>query len=80
MTRKFKEVYKKYKSKLYCPRNKITGEYIDGRYNNTEDIAEAVGWETKDLCIKGIQEFDEPNEWEISVKFTDIIVGKLLEE
>lgn len=79
MTRKWEICYGKETHKLFCPRNKITGEFVDERYNLTRDIFEAIGWGTKELCEKDIQDFDEPEEWEVAIKFVDMIIGKLLE-
>lgn len=61
---------------IYCPRNKENGEYVDLDYNLTDDIAEAIGWKTPELCKKDIATFDEPDEWEVVEKVTTIKIIK----
>ena len=61
---------------LYCPRNKNTGEYVTERYEPTEDIFEAIGWRTPELCKKDIASFDEPDEWEVAKKITTMTMIK----
>ena len=53
---------------LYCPRHKKTNQFVDKDCNLTNDIFEAVGWETKELCKQDIQDMDEPNNWKIVLK------------
>lgn len=81
---KFKELVEKHgelaKSKiietksstLYCPKLKEKKQYVDERYNPTEDIFEAIGWKTKELCNKDIQDFDNPEDYEIVKKITTV--------
>lgn len=61
---------------LYCPRNIKTGEYVTERYEPAEDIFEAIGWNTPELCKRDIATFDEPDEWEVAKKITTMIMVK----
>lgn len=86
---KFKDLVEKHgeliKSKLlntktsiiYCAKLKNKNEYIDERYNLTKDVFEAIGWKTKELCQKDINELDNPNDY-IIVKKTTTVKMELL--
>lgn len=63
-----------YNSVLYCPRNIETGEYIDERYNPTDDISEAIGWRTPEDCKKDIANLDEPDMWEVVEKIITMVI------
>lgn len=59
-------------STIYCAKLKNENQYLDERYNLTEDIFEAIGWKTKELCYKDIQKFDNPNDYTIVKKITTV--------
>lgn len=61
---------------LYCPMNKRTGEFITARYEPTTDVFEAIGWKTKELCKQDIQNMDEPSEWTIVTKMSQMTIIK----
>lgn len=56
---------------LYCPMKKKTNEFVTERYELTNNIFEAIGWETEELCKKDIAEMDEPKEWTIVIKIIE---------
>lgn len=62
---------------LYCPKLKNENQYIDEKYNPTEDIFEAIGWKTKELCNKDIQELDKPEDYIIVKKITTVNIEQL---
>jgi len=62
---------------LYCPKLKAKKEYVDERYNPTEDIFEAIGWKTKEQCEKDIKDFDVPEDYEIVKKITTVRIVKI---
>lgn len=62
---------------LYCPKLKGKEQYVDERYNPTEDIFEAIGWKTKEQCYKDIQDFDVPADYEIVKKVTTVRIVRL---
>ncbi len=64
-------------SVLYCPKLKAKKEYVDERYNPTEDIFEAIGWKTKEQCEKDIKDFDVPEDYEIVKKITTVRIVKI---
>ena len=57
---------------IYCAKLKNKNEYIDERYNLTKDVFEAIGWKTKELCQKDINELDNPNDYIIVKKTTTV--------
>lgn len=63
-------------SVLFCPRKKKTGEYVTERYELTEDIFEAIGWGTKEDCLKDIKNMDFPKEWEVVQKVVCMMMFK----
>lgn len=68
-----------YNNRLYCPRNIETGEYIDERYNLTDDISEAIGWRTPEDCKKDIATLDEPEMWEVVEKIINMVIVEKVE-
>lgn len=62
---------------LYCPKLKTKNQYVDEKYNPTEDIFEAIGWKTEDQCSKDIQCFDTPEDYTIIKKITTVTMEKL---
>lgn len=64
-------------SVLYCPKLKAKKEYVDERYNPTEDIFEAIGWKTKEQCEEDIKDFDVPEDYEIVKKITTVRIVKI---
>lgn len=68
------EILGRYDNRLYCPRNKDTGEYIDERYNPTDDISEAIGWRTPEDCKKDIATLDEPEMWKVVEKIITMVI------
>lgn len=64
-------------SVLYCPKLKDKKEYVDERYNPTEDIFEAIGWKTKEQCERDIKDFDVPEDYEIVKKVTTAKIEEL---
>lgn len=62
---------------LYCPKLKNENQYVDEKYNPTDDIFEAIGWKTKEQCQKDIQDFDEPEDYTIVKKITTVTIEQL---
>lgn len=67
-------------SVLYVFRNKDTGDYIDEDGNMTESVLEAVGLPVYEDAVKSLIEFDEPYNWYIVTKITNVtILGEPIE-
>lgn len=65
---------------LYVFRNKLTGEFVDEDGNPTEDIFEAVGYPLYSEALNALKTFDEPDEWYIVTKITNVsIIGEPIE-
>lgn len=62
---------------LYCPKLKNKNQFVDEKYNPTDDIFEAIGWKTKEQCSKDIQEFDTPEDYIIVKKITTVNIEQL---
>jgi hypothetical protein len=67
-------------SLLFVFRNKLTGEYLDSNYNYTEDISKAIGCRSYKEALDDINNFDEPEEYYVVRKVTNItILGEPIE-
>lgn len=65
---------------MHVYRNKLTGEFVDEDGSPTEDIYEAVGYASLNDALKGLETFDEPEEWYIVMKLiTETIIGEPVE-
>lgn len=60
-----KEDTRYYKTRIYCPRNKKTGEYLNEQCYRVSNIFELLGWRTIELCKREIASLNEPDEWEV---------------
>lgn len=72
-----KRIIKTKTSTLYCPKLKNENQFVDEKYNPTEDIFEAIGWKTEEQCKKDIQNFDIPEEYEIVKKIVTVKIEQL---
>lgn len=61
---------------LYCPMNKKTLDFIDVKHNLTNDVFEVAGWDTEELCKEEIKTFDNPSEWTIVTKVTQVTIAE----
>ena len=61
-------------SLIYVFRNKETGEYVDENYDPTDNIFEAIGYADKELALKELEKFDEPEEWYLVSKVTSTCI------
>lgn len=62
---------------LYCPKLKNKNQFVDEKYNPTDDIFQAIGWKTEEQCNKDIQEFDSPENYMIVKKITTVNIEQL---
>lgn len=67
-----------YKNKIYCLMNKEL-EFIDEDFNITEDIREAIGWQTIEEAQKERAELDEPEEFKIVEKTVKFEITKIID-
>ena len=65
---------------LYVFRNRQTGEFVDEDGNYTEDLYDAVGYQVYEEAYRALETFDEPEDWYIVTKITNIsIIGEPIE-
>lgn len=67
-------------SLLYIYRSKETGEFVDEDGDLTDDIYRATGYPLYSDALKGLEDFDEPENWYIVKKVINIsVIGEPVE-
>lgn len=69
----------KFESKLFVYMNKKF-EFIDDNGDVTKDIYEAVGYGSLEEAKKHLADFDEPTDWRIVTKYTNVEIGEIVYE
>lgn len=65
---------------LFVARHKLSGDYVDEDGNITKHIEDAAGFQDYQNALNWIKDFDDPDEWYLVTKITNIVaVGKPIE-